>query len=115
MPLTKTFVGLVLFVLAIGAGGAVAPAAAQDQVVRIDGLVQWIQVVRIDGLVQWIGGQQMVVQADRGPSVGIDLGGVPQDEYAGLGVRDRVAVIGTLSEDGRRIMGTAVMRRERSR
>ena len=58
MPLTKTFVGLVLFVPAIGAGGAEAPADAQDQ------------VVRIDGLVQWIGGQQMVVQADRGPSVG---------------------------------------------
>ena len=89
MALTKTFVGLVVFVLAIGASGAVAPAVAQDQ------------VVRIDGLVQWIGGQQMVVQADRGPSVGIDLGGVPQDEYAGLGVRDRVAVIGTLSDDGR--------------
>jgi len=103
MALTKTFVGLVVFVLAIGASGAVAPAVALDQ------------VVRIDGLVQWIGGQQMVVQADRGPSVGIDLGGVPQDEYAGLGVRDRVAVIGTLSDDGRRIMGTTVMRRERSR
>jgi hypothetical protein len=103
MALTKTFIGLMLFTLAIGAGVAVAPAAAQDQ------------VVRVDGLVQWIGGQQMVVQADRGPSVGIDLASVPQDEYAGLGVRDRVAVIGTLSDDGRRIMGTTVMRRERSR
>jgi len=48
-------------------------------------------------------------------AVCIDLGGVPQDEYEGLGVRDRVAVIGTLSDDGRRIMGTTVMRKERSR
>ena len=103
MGLTKISIGLMLFALAIGAGGAVPPAAAEDQ------------VVRIDGLVQWIGGQHMVVQADRGPSVGIDLAGVPQDEYAGLGVRDRVAVIGTISQDGRRIMGTTVMRRERSR
>jgi hypothetical protein len=103
MTLTKTIIGLMLVGLATGAGGAVAPAAAQDQ------------VVRIDGLVQWIGGQQMVVQADRGPSVGIDLASVPQDEYAGLGVRDRVAVIGTLSQDGRRITGTTVMRSERPR
>ena len=104
MPLTKqTLIGTMLFALATGAGGAVAPAVAQDQ------------VVRIDGLVQWIGGQQMVVQADRGPSVGIDLAGVPQNEYAGLGVRDRVAVIGTLSDDGRRIMGTTVVKRERPR
>jgi hypothetical protein len=103
MALTKTFIGLMLFVVAIGAGGTVAPATAQDQ------------VIRIDGLVQWIGGQQMIVQAYRGPSVGVDLAGVPQDEYAGLGVRDRVAVIGTLSEDGRHIVGTTVMRSGRSR
>src|SRR5215470_115137 len=83
--------------------GLVPAAVAQDR------------VVRVDGLVQWIGGDQMVVQADRGPSVGVDLTSVPQDEYAGLGVRDRVAVIGVVSPDGRKVLGTAIVRSERSR
>ena len=88
----------------LSSAGALAPAAVAQE-----------QVVRVDGLVQWIGGQQMVVQADRGPSVGVDLTSVPQDEYAGLGVRDRVAVIGMVSPDGRKVIGTAIVRSERAR
>ena len=84
-------------------GGLIPPAAAQER------------TVRVDGLVQWIGGDQMIVQADKGPSVGVDLTSVPQEEYAGLGVRDRVAVIGMVSPDGRKVIGTAIMRSERGR
>jgi hypothetical protein len=73
------------------------------------------QLVRVDGLVQWIGGQQMVVQADTGPSLEVDLTSVPQDEYAGLSVRDRVAVFGMVSPDGRRVIGTSIARSERAR
>jgi hypothetical protein len=65
--------------------------------------------------VQWIGGQQMVVQADTGPSIGVDLTSVPQEEYAGLGVRDRVAVMGMVSPDGRRVIGTSIVRSARAR
>ena len=85
------------------AGGLIPAAAAQER------------VVRVDGLAQWFGGDQMIVQAVKGPSVGVDLTSVPQDEYAGLGVRDRVAVIGMVSPDGRKVIGTAIMRSERSR
>jgi hypothetical protein len=100
--ITKISVAIAVF--AGGAGAVSAPAvAAQDQ------------LVRVDGLVQWIGGQQMVVQADGGPSVGVDLASVPQDEYAGLGVRDRVAVIGMVPPDGRRVIGTSIKRSERAR
>src|SRR5262245_8238072 len=81
-----------------------APAAAADE-----------QVVRVDGLVQWIGGGQMIVQSDTGASVGVDLTSVPQDEYANLGVRDRVAVVGMVSPDGRRVIGTSIMRSVRTR
>jgi hypothetical protein len=81
-----------------------APAAAADE-----------QVVRVDGLVQWIGGGQLIVQSDNGASVGVDLTSVPQDEYAGLGVRDRVAVIGMVSPDGRRVIGTSILRSVRAR
>jgi hypothetical protein len=45
----------------------------------------------------------------------VDLASVPQEEYAGLGVRDRVAVIGMVSPDGRRVIGTSVRRSERTR
>jgi hypothetical protein len=103
MP-TKISVAIAVFALALAAGAVSGPAvAAQDQ------------VVRVDGLVQWIGGGQMVVQADGGPSVGVDLTSVPQDEYAGLGVRDRVAVIGMVSPDGRHVIGTSIKRSERAR
>jgi len=80
------------------------PAAVADE-----------QVVRVDGLVQWIGGGQLIVQSDNGASVGVDLTSVPQDEYAGLGVRDRVAVIGMVSPDGRRVIGTSILRSVRAR
>src|SRR5262245_16521376 len=50
-----------LAILALAPAGTMlpvtAPAAAADE-----------QVVRVDGLVQWIGGGQMVVQADSGSS-----------------------------------------------
>ena len=104
MMLRTISVAIAVFALALAAGAVSGPAvAAQDQ------------IVRVDGLVQWIGGGQMVVQADGGPSVGVDLASVPQDEYAGLGVRDRVAVIGMVSPDGRHVIGTSIKRSERAR
>ena len=104
MMLRKISLAFVILALAVGPGATLAPAAAAQE-----------QIVRVDGLVQWIGGQQMVVQADGGPSVGVDLASVPQDEYAGLGVRDRVAVIGMVSPDGRHVIGTSIMRSTRAR
>ena len=103
MRASRISAAFVITALALCLGAAVAPAEAEEQ------------MVRVDGLVQWIGGQQMVVQADRGPSVGVDLASVPQDEYAGLGVRDRVAVIGMVAPDGRHLIGTSIVRSERSR
>ena len=97
-------VAFMALALALSPAGLLAPVAAAQE-----------QMVRVDGLVQWIGGQQMVVQADTGPSVGVDLTSVPQDEYAGLGVRDRVAVIGMVSPDGRRVIGTSIVRSARAR
>src|SRR2546427_3202423 len=60
MMITKISVAIAVLALALGAGAVSAPTvAAQDK------------VVRVDGLVQWIGGGQMIVQADTGPSVGV--------------------------------------------
>ena len=103
MLLRRISVAIVVVALALGSVGAGSAAAADEQ------------FVRVDGLVQWIGGGQMIVQSDNGASVGIDLTSVPQGEYAGLGVRDRVAVTGMVSPDGRRVIGTSVARSVRAR
>ena len=100
----RVLVAFTILALVSSLVGSIAPVVAAQE-----------QVVRIDGLVQWVGGQQMVVQTDNGPSVGVDLTSVPQDEYAGLGVRERVAVIGMVSSDGRRVIGTSVVRSARAR
>ena len=100
----RVLVAFTILALAPSLLGPIAPAAAAQE-----------QLVRIDGRVQWIGGQQMVVQADTGPSVGVDLTSVPQDEYAGLNVRDRVAVIGMISPDGRHVIGTSITRSVQAR
>ena len=84
---------LVLLVVA-----ASAPAGAQGR------------VVRLDGLVQWIAGDKMVMILDNGPSVAIDLTRVPQDQYRALVQRERVAVIGVVSSDNRRVVATAILR-----
>src|SRR2546428_3031136 len=98
----KISAGFVVYALALVLAGAVSPAVADEQ------------FVRVDGLVQWIGGGQMIVQADTGASVGVDLTSVPQDEYAGLGVRDRGAVIGMVSADRRPVIGPSNVRRART-
>jgi len=100
----SVLVAFTILALAPGLVGTITPAAAAQE-----------QVVRIDGRVQWIGGGQLVVQTDTGPSIGVDLTSVPQDEYAGLNVRDRVAVIGMVSPDGRHVIGTSIMRSAQAR
>ncbi len=97
-----------LFAILAGSAATVSPVTVRTAAAEV-------QVVPIDGLVQWIGGGQMIVQSDTGASVGVDLTSVPQDEYANLGVRDRGAVIGMVSPDGRRVIGTSIMRSVRTR
>jgi len=88
----------ILATLLVFLAGAVAPAMAQGR------------QVRLDGLVQWIAGDKMMLILDSGPSVAIELAQVPQDQYRALTQRDRVAVMGTVSADNRRVYATAVIR-----
>jgi hypothetical protein len=99
----RILTAVLISALAIGLFGPFTRAPAQER------------VVRVDGIVQWIGGLRMVLQTDTGPSLGVDLVSVPQTQYAGLVARDRVAVIGTVSPDNREIIGTSVVRSERPR
>jgi hypothetical protein len=67
--------------------------------------------VQIEGRVQWVAGQTAMLHLDGGTSVSVDLAGVAQDAYAVLKPRERVAVAGVLSGDGRRVIASEIMRR----
>jgi hypothetical protein len=62
------------------------------------------------GTVQWIAGSTMVVATDEGWSLRVDLTRVPQSEYSGLALRDRIIVTGLLSEDGNYLIGVSIRR-----
>jgi len=79
---------------------ALEPAGAQEW---------W---VRFDGRVQWLAGDLMVVWANGGSSVSVDLRRVRQDEYAGLTVGNWVTVVGVIRNCERRVIGIFVRRVE---
>jgi cold shock CspA family protein len=90
--LAAVVVSLVLF-------GVVAPGAAQDK------------VVHLQGRVQWIAGQKMMLIPDNGGlPIEIDIKQVPQDDYRTLAEGDPVAVSGVVSSDGRKLIATSVQR-----
>jgi hypothetical protein len=65
--------------------------------------------IRIDGRVQWIAGAKMlVIPHVGGLPVNVDLGDVPQEQYANLRQGASISVAGVFSTDGRRMMATAV-------
>ena len=66
--------------------------------------------VRFEGRVQWLSGTVLSVAINDGPAVAVDLGRVPQSDYAGLNQGDWVLVTGELSSDRRRVLGTGISR-----
>jgi hypothetical protein len=96
----KRIVALGLLLLALLT--VMTPAAAQGQRLQVEGWVQWLSAQRL----------QLVL--DNGLSISIDLTRVPQDQYRGLspGMRDRVSVIGVVSQDNRRLIASSVTRIE---
>ena len=69
--------------------------------------------VRLDGRVQWIAGQMAIVYLESGSVVHVDLTKVRQDEYSGLKTRERIIVVGLISEDGNRVTATSITREAR--
>jgi hypothetical protein len=92
--------GVALVALSLALATAVGPSLAQGR------------SVRLDGLVQWIASDKLVMILDTGPSIAVDLGQVPQDQYRALNPRDRIVVIGTVSADNRRVLATSIVRAE---
>ena len=94
-------------------------------------IAPWAQdYVRVDGTVQWLAGQTLTLVLDEptgprtytiigqylvpvpGPrqTVNIDLSQLPQSEYAFIRSGERVSVIGVVSDDRRRLIGTSIIR-----
>src|SRR5262249_13711420 len=94
-----------------------APVMAQDDI-RVDGTVMWLSgqtlTLALDGLVTpgyyQIVGQYVVVVPGPRPTVNVDLRDVPQSEYAFMRPGERVGVIGTASNDRRRLLGRSIIR-----
>ena len=88
---------LVAIVASLVLFGAVAPGASPDQ------------VVRLQGRVQWIAGEKMMLIPDNGAlPIEIDIKQVPQDNYRTLTEGDPVVVSGAVSRDGRKLIATSV-------
>ena len=73
------------------------------------------RAVRVEGRVQWIAGQTAMLNLDSGGSVGVDLTGVAQDEYAALKQQQSIVVTGVMSSDGRQVIATSIARRDETR
>lgn len=77
--------------------GAVAPVAAQDVVIRLEGRVQWIA-----------GEKMMLIPDDGEPPVEIDIKQVPLDQYRTLTEGDPVVVRGIVAPSGRKLIARSI-------
>lgn len=93
-----------------------AAALAQEQI-RVDGTVQWqsgntlMLVSDVPGPPSYeIVGQSLLPVPGARPWVNVDVSRLPQSEYMYLQTGEHVAVIGTMTSDGRRVMATSIFR-----
>lgn len=104
-------------VFALATTAPPARAAAQEYV-RVDGAVLWISgqtlTLVLDGPAgpptYMIMGQYLVPQPGPRQTVAVDLSQLPQGEYAFMRQGERVTVIGAVSDDRRRLIGTSIIR-----
>src|SRR5215468_6939791 len=87
------------FIGAMAGGLLAAPLAAEAQ-----------RLQSYEGRVQWIAGSTLILMTDEGWSLRVDLTRVPQSDYSGVGLRDRVIVTGLLSSDGNYLIGRSIQR-----
>jgi hypothetical protein len=78
---------------------ALTPAIAQPRYIRLTGWVQWIA-----------GEKLMLIRANGGGGVPVDLADVPLDEYRTLTQRDYIVVTGVVSQDNRGLAGVSIRR-----
>ena len=62
----------------------------------------------VQGVVQWVPGTQMVMFADNGVSLRVDLTRADQTSYAGLRAGDRIVVVGTVAPERNRLVAESI-------
>jgi hypothetical protein len=109
-------VGVRLLVVALAVSAPLAPGVAQDHI-RVDGTVLWVSgntlTLALDGPVSpgyTIVGPYLVPVAGQRPTVNVDLTRIPQSDYAFMRPGERVGIIGAVSSDARRLIGTSIIR-----
>jgi hypothetical protein len=60
------------------------------------------------GVVQWVAGTGMVMVADNGVSLRVDLMPADQRSYAGLRAGDRIKVVGTVAPERDRLLAESI-------
>ena len=80
-----------LLLLALG----VCPAWAQERIVVL-------------GVVQWVAGTGLVMVADNGVSLRVDLMRADQRSYLGLRAGDRIMVVGTVAPERDRLLAESI-------
>ena len=87
----RAVVASVLLLLVVG----VWSAEAQERIV-------------VQGVVQWVAGTQMVIWADTGVSLRVDLMRADQRSYSGLRAGDRIVVVGTVAPERNRLLAESI-------
>ena len=107
-------VGVSLLVVALVV--STGPCMAQEPI-RVDGTVLWISgqtlTLALDGpgsQAYYAVGPYLVLAPGQRATVNVDLGRVAQSDYAAMRPNERIGVIGMLSSDRRRIIGTSIIR-----
>ena len=62
----------------------------------------------VQGVVQWVAGTQMVMYADTGVSVRVDLMRADQTSYSSLRGGDRIVVVGTVAPERNRLLAESI-------
>ena len=62
----------------------------------------------VRGVVQWVAGTQMVMVADTGVSLRVDLMRADQTSYTGLRAGDRIVVVGTVAPERNRLLAESI-------
>src|SRR5262245_19716778 len=81
----------VLLLLVLG----VCSAGAQERIV-------------VQGVVQWVAGTRLVMMADNGISLRVDLMRADQTSYTGLHAGDRIVVVGTVAPERDRLVAESI-------
>jgi len=74
----------------------------------VEGLAALFQVQAGRGVVQWVAGTRMVMWADAGVSLRVDLMRADQRSYTSLRAGDRIVVVGTVAPERDRLLAESI-------